>query len=365
MKIGLHSPLPPARTGVADYSAALLTALGRRAGVSVNASDGAAIDLYHIGNNQLHAEIYRRALDRPGVVVLHDAVLHHFLLGFLDQAAYGEEFVHNYGEWTRDLAGALWRSRTRSAQDPRYFRYPMLRRIIEASRAVVVHNPAAAAIAMHHGPGARIVEIPHLFAPPAQPPPAEAMRLRQRLGVAPEVVLFGVFGHLRESKRLMPTLRAFERVRRAGPRCALLVAGDFASADLARAVAPELTKAGVVRAGYLPEFEFWLHAAAVDVAINLRYPAAGESSGIAIRLMGLGKPLLVSAGEENARFPEESCVRVDPGPAEEDMLAASMLWLAQDRGARESIGRCAAGHVRREHDLDRVAGCYLDLLASV
>src|SRR5207253_9475044 len=38
------------------------------------------IALYHLGNNALHAAIYRRALDEPGVVVLHDAVLQHFLL---------------------------------------------------------------------------------------------------------------------------------------------------------------------------------------------------------------------------------------------------------------------------------------------
>ena len=31
--------------------------------------------------------------------------------------------------------------------DPRYFQFPMLRRILERSRGVIVHNPGAAAIA--------------------------------------------------------------------------------------------------------------------------------------------------------------------------------------------------------------------------
>jgi len=100
---GFYSPLPPARTGVADYAAALLAELRRHGRVEV-APRRCDVALYHLGNNALHADIYRRALERPGVVVLHDAVLHHFLLGQLDESAYIEEFVHNYGEWHRALA---------------------------------------------------------------------------------------------------------------------------------------------------------------------------------------------------------------------------------------------------------------------
>ncbi|HXN45258.1 MAG TPA: hypothetical protein VN893_01370, partial [Bryobacteraceae bacterium] len=87
MTVGFFSPLPPARTGVAEYSAALIAALSKHCEVRVGDS-GAGVCLYHVGNNPLHAEIYRQALERPGVVVLHDAVLHHLLLGCLDRQAY-------------------------------------------------------------------------------------------------------------------------------------------------------------------------------------------------------------------------------------------------------------------------------------
>ncbi len=87
--------------------------------------------------------------------------------------------------------------------------------------------------------------------------------------------------------------------------------------------------AGIVRIGYLDERDFWLCASAVDACINLRYPMAGETSMIAIRLMGLGKTVLVSAGDETSRFPEAACVRVDPGQAEEEMLAEYLVWLAR------------------------------------
>src|SRR5215211_1899215 len=113
MVVGFHSPLPPARTGVADYSATLLTGLRALGDVQVAASR-ADVHLYHIGNNVLHWEIYRRALSEPGVVVLHDALLQHLFMGALDEAGYVAEFVFNYGGWSRDLAEDLWRGKASS-----------------------------------------------------------------------------------------------------------------------------------------------------------------------------------------------------------------------------------------------------------
>ena len=361
MTAGFHAPLEPARTGVANYAAALLAALGRMDRVEAGATK-ADVHLYHLGNNQLHRRIYQRALERPGVAVLHDAVLMHFFLGWLERPAFLEEFIYSYGEWTRDLAAELWAGRSRSAQDPRYFQYPMLRRIAECSRALVVHNPAAARMVAAHAPGARVVEIPHLFRPPELPALWEVIRFRQELGAPP--FLFGVFGYLRESKRLLAVLRAFETLRRAGCDAALLVAGEFASTDLARAAAPLLEAPGVFRFGYAPERRFWLLASAVDACINLRYPAAGETSGVTIRLMGIGKPVVMSAGEETARFPEGACLKVDHGPGEAEMLAEYMLWLANSREVARELGLRGGQYIREHHALDAVARQYWEVLRA-
>lgn len=344
---------------MADYSAALLRGLRKLGSVEVNRP--ADIALYHIGNNQLHHEIYQRALSHPGVVAIHDAVIHHYFLGALSESEYIAEFTYNYGDWMADCARELWRGRARSATDPRYFRYPMLRRIAETSLGVVVHNPAATRVVKEHAPGARVAEIPHLFDPPALPPAYDVERLRRQLGCSGQTLLCGVFGYLRESKRLAGLLRTFTRVReKADVR--LLVAGQFASGDLARSVEDLLASPGIVRTGYLSEGEFWRHAAAVDVCVNLRYPAAGESSGIAIRLMGIGKPVILTDGPESVGFPTEACLRADSGENEEEEVAAYLLWLAADAGSRAAIGTRAAAFIWSEHALDRAARLYWDLL---
>jgi glycosyltransferase involved in cell wall biosynthesis len=354
--------MPPAPTGVADYAFRLLQELRRFGSVEVNASR-ADVFLYHLGNNQLHREIYRRALERPGVVVLHDAVLHHFFLGALDRQRYIEEFVYNYGEWARGLAERLWEDRARSAQDPRYFRYPMLRRITEVSRAVVVHNPAAARMVREHCAAARVVEVPFPVWRPAVAPECELVRWRKQAGLGLRTVLFGVFGHLRESKRLGTVLRAWCEVQRARVPAALVLAGDFQSEELERAVAPLLE--GVIRAERLSDAEFWKLVAACDVVVNLRYPAAGETSGVGMTAMGLGKAVLFSATEETSMLPPDACLRIEPGIGERASLVEHMIWLATFPGHAREVGRRAAVWVREHHAPEVVAERYWELLRAL
>jgi hypothetical protein len=102
----------------------------------------------------------------------------------------------------------------------------------------------------------------------------------------------------------------------------------------------------------------------VDACVNLRYPAAGETSGISIRLMSLGKPVLVTASEEVSRFPAAACLRVDAGITEEEMLADYMVWLAKFPDDARSIGQRAAEHIREFHGAGRVAGLYWQALAD-
>jgi glycosyltransferase involved in cell wall biosynthesis len=360
MKIGLISPMPPDRSGVADYAAGLAEGLRRYAEIRLVNRPGPAYDnfLYQVGNNPLHLAAYRGALARPGITVLHDAVLHHLLLGALDEQAYVAEFTYNYGEWMRGLALELWRSRSRSASDARYFSFPMLRRIVERSRAVVVHNPGAGRMVKEAVPEARLALIPHYFVPPR--PPGGTGDLRDRLGIARGEIVVGVFGYLRPSKRIGSVLQAMPALRRAR----LLLVGEFVSPELEASLAPQLAAVRAVRLGHVPEAEFWRLAAMTDICVNLRYPTAGETSGIAIKMMGIGKPVLVTAAEETASYPELSVIRIDPGEPEVEMLAHYLRALSESEDMRREIGRRAAAHIAEHHTLDKVVRMYLDLVRT-
>ena len=186
--VGFYSPLPPARTGVADYAAALLAAL-RRHGTRGSRTRGMRTSRFITwATISCIARSTGARWSGPGVVVLHDAVLHHFFLGSLDRAATSKSSstttANGIAGWRKNCgAGAPVRAST-----SRYFDYPMLKRIAERSRAVVVHNPAAARMVREHAPGAAVVEIPHLFAPP---------RAAGRLGSDPHAPAAGRSGAAR------------------------------------------------------------------------------------------------------------------------------------------------------------------------
>ena len=241
----------------------------------------------------------------------------------------------------------------------------MIKRAAAAARAVVVHNEAAAEIVRRHAPRARVVEIPLLFSPPPAPPACEVERLRAELGVRPSTTWFAVFGYLRESKRLLSTLRAYAALRKRRQDVAMLIAGDWGSVDLQRAVEPWMGSPGVIRVGHTPKALFWKLAHACDVCVNLRYPTAGESSAIGIHLMGIGKPVLVTRGGETAEFPDSACIRIDPDETEPEMLLECFEWLSAHPRERAAMGALAAGYIAEHHDLEAVARRYWELIREL
>ena len=372
MKIALVSPLPPARTGVAEYASTLQKELSRHARVtaieSPNLSELETFDacLYQIGNNQLHGDGYEAALRVRGIAVLHDVVLHHFMLGRLSREDYIEEFVFNYGEWLRHVAEELWQDRVLSAADHRYFDYPMIRRILESSRAVIVHNPKAKRMvsetAGEAGFNPPVFEIPHFAAAPEPPSDPERAAIRAGLGVPAGAVVIAVFGYMRPSKRLRSLVNAAKLLT---TPYRLLLAGDFVSPEYEATVSALLHNVPSIRLPFVPQDEFWRLVAITDICVNLRYPSAGETSGIAAKLTAAGKTLIVTGGEEYSGYPEGAVLKVDPGESEVELLAHYLCALASEPEMRSAIGGRAARFAAEYQSIERVGELYMQALYRV
>jgi hypothetical protein len=81
-------------------------------------------------------------------------------------------------------------------------------------------------------------------------------------------------------------------------------------------------------------------------------------------MMGIGKPVLVTAGDETSRFPEDACIRIDPGVAELPMLTEYMMWLSEFPEKAREAGQRAAAYIASRHSPAGVARSYFDLLSS-
>jgi glycosyltransferase involved in cell wall biosynthesis len=354
VKVAYYSPLPPERSGVADYSALLLPELRRRVEVVVvrrgrRRPVPADVALYHVGNDpETHGWIVDALLRRPGVVVLHDFVLHHLVagltLGRKDGPAYLAAMEREAGVPGRLLAHGVLEGRVPPPWETRPDEFPLAGDVLAAATGLIVHSRFVEERVWAAGFRGPVWRIPH---------PAWRMDDVAAATVAGRPV-FGCFGHLNPSKRIPQLLEAFALVRARQPDARLLLVGPAAPGF---DVAPHLGD-GVERIDYVPEEELWSLLAACDACVSLRSPTMGETSGIAIRALALGRPLVVSDVGWFSELPDDVALRVPVGDDEVPALAASLELLATSEATQQTMSEAASAYAEREHDLVRVAEAY-------
>src|SRR6266511_1595300 len=151
MRVAYYSPLAPEPSGVADYSSLLLPALRCRIEVEVVPTGrkrrlrGADVALYHVGNDpDAHGWIVDALRRRPGVVVLHDFVVHHLVAGITlgrgDGRAYLDAMEREAGVVGRLLAYAVMDKRIQPLWDTRPEEVPLAGSILDLAAGLVVHS---------------------------------------------------------------------------------------------------------------------------------------------------------------------------------------------------------------------------------
>ena len=319
MKVAMVTPMPPTRTGVAHYASMLVPALRERIDLEVIDTDNRQPTtddvIYQLGNNPHHAFAYRAAMRQPGVIVLHDIVLHHLIVEMSlargDVDGYVAAMQANHGE-----VGAAW-ARGRAAglhSEMGNFMLPASIEVANRSRAVIVHNRWAADRLASLGVRTSIHVVPHPYQPSQS---VSGREIREKHGFSPTDRLIGLFGFLTSAKRSEIVLKAFSRAHDGMPNLRLLVVGEAApNIDLIA-----LGAEGVTFTGYVPDQEFPEYFAGVDRLVNLRYPTAGETSGTLIRAFDAGKPVAVSDYAQFAELPDDCVAKIPFGDREVDALA--------------------------------------------
>jgi glycosyltransferase involved in cell wall biosynthesis/SAM-dependent methyltransferase len=369
MRIALVSPMPPARSGIADYSAALASALGELAKATVISGDQAQFEatafdqiVYQIGNNSLHAFVYERALEIPGVVVLHEPNLHHLVADMTIRRGDWDGYLREV-EYDGGKQALAYARRVRALEaPPDYAGLPMLRRLLERSRAVIVHSTHAEVEVRKAGFCGPLARIPH----GARTPEVDGTPYRRSLGLNGKTPLIGVFGFLKPYKRVREALRAFRRLLKRQPSARMLLAGEaHPELPLERIVLESELAESVRLMGYLPPEDLDGYMAACDIVLNLRYPTAGESSGTLLRALGLGKPALVSDVGAFSELPDSICLKVPVGELEEDTLIEYLEMLISRPDVALAMGNRARQWVREECAWDLVARRYVTFMEAI
>jgi glycosyltransferase involved in cell wall biosynthesis len=389
LRLAIFAPVPPAPTGVADYVAELLpllpdaweidlfvdqepgavdAAVQARAGIHPHPEWDRRrrdrpydLQIYQVGNNTAHAYTLPYVTRAPGLLVLHDAMLH--TSRFTDHLSRAD--FAGYRAVARasrpDVGRAIGHLAAAGLAGPSIFRaFPLCEDLVRASLRTVVHGePLAAWLRGLVGPVAALAEsaasapIVETVVHWRQVPPADPARVaswRQRVGADDDSPLIGTFGYIGAAHRLDLIIEALAPLasRRA---FRLVVAG---AVDPTLGLEELAAAAGLGErihwAGRLPAEDFGALMRASDLALNLRYPTARASSGTMQQLLQLGIPTVIHDLLHLTDIPPGAVARVPTGRRETelDSLAAVLdTWLA-DPDARVLAGRRAAAWAATE-----------------
>ena len=350
MKINWFSPLPPARTDIAHYTARVLPALCERAeatlwtdqkewdkelekfarvrrfhGADINWTEfnRADITFYHIGNNPLfHGDIWRLSQRAPGVIVLHDIRLHHFFDGLYreqnhDRAGYFALMERYYGAESLPDAQLCYDSDARNINEMAEL-YPLTPLACAGALGALTHTREAFQLLQ------KDAKQPLAYAPlPFATPPT----LNKKRANTPPYRLI-VFGYLGRNRRLREILQALAGLPEKS-RFRLDIYGEVTdNAELMADISRLKLRSFAAIHGFVPEAELDAALHNAHLAFNLRYPTMGEASGSQLRIWAHGLPAMVTQVGWYAALDAETVAFVRPEREVEDIQAHLRDFLA-------------------------------------
>ena len=354
VKVAYYSPLPPERSGIADYSRAALAgtrpprrARGRQARTHPpgrsgrcpvsrrQRSGGARLD-HRCAEKKAGCRRPARFRSPPSRRRAHDRPQGRPRLSRRDGTRRGIP--------GRLLAHGVLDGRVPPPWETSPAEFPLVGEVLANATGLIVHSHYVEERAREAGYRGPVWRVEHPAWPPVDVEPA---------GIEGRP-LFGCFGHLNASKRIPQLIQAFGLVRERHPHAKLLLVGPASPGF----DADRLVTDGVERIGYVEEDRLWSLMASCDACISLRAPTMGETSGSAIRALSLGRPLVVSDLGWFSELPDDVALKVPVDDDEIASIATALELLASSEPTQLAMSDAARSYVEREHDLGRVAEEY-------
>jgi glycosyltransferase involved in cell wall biosynthesis len=359
MRLNWFSPLPPAATGVAQYTRRLLPALAKRAEVILwtdqeewdrsletfarvrpyrlanvpwDEFNRAEVNVYQLGNHHaFHGTIWEISRRQPGLVVLHDFCLQDLVQTVHRQAndisGYCDLMQRHYGVAGGRWAGMVWSNELTGVLFADAF--PLTAAAVENALGVVVHTRSAFELLR----GADRWPVALLPLPYAATPRGADHRPRGH-GRPYRLI---VPGPPRSNRRVAPLLRALQAFP-LREHFHLDIFGSLADELDVHKLIRTLGIAGQVSAhGAVPEGRLEAALGAADLAVNLCFPAMEEPSASQLQIWDHALPSLVSRLGWFATLSEDSVAFVRPEREVADLHGHLQAFLSQP-GAYAHLG---------------------------
>ncbi len=381
-------PLPPERSGIANYSAKLLPHLGRHYDIICVADQGRIADssikasfairdlawfeehvssfdriVYQFGNSPAHKHLFELARRHPGVAVLHDFFLSDALAWMTDYQYASNAFLAELYESHGFSAVQYDRQNGRIAARSRY---PCNGTVLCENLAVIVHSRYSRELAREwYGDGVadKIREVPFI---PYGPPATDRVSARRRLGLSEDFFVVCSFGWITRPKLSDRLLSSWLKSALAKDRKNVLVfigetpdpeytAQLFGKIRTAKAASP------IQITGFADDATYRDYLSSADVAVQLRTSSRGETSGTIFDCLRCGLPVIANAHGSAAEFPDDVICKISE-EFRDDELADTLTRLRTDHDWRSGFSHSGQSYLEKAHHPAMVAGRYHQII---
>jgi glycosyltransferase involved in cell wall biosynthesis len=373
-RIAWLSPMPPAKSGIATYSRAVLAGLDRIGYTRekhriapiwpVKQKHSATLPwhtmaIYHLGNNvEFHGDIYDHAIRTPGLVVIHDLALDEFVLGMIARA-----HPFGYQAMREAILNAPRLEGFPEAERNEPLRIPTIAHAARHARGIVVHSAFVERYLRAFGCRTPVYVAPHPVVEREQDVRRAEKRsavLRGPLESMGMRTLVGMFGDHNAAKLIDIVLASVARLPE--DVHVVLVGRRIPGYDVVPVVRASGLGGRVSVHTDVSDEDFLAWMCAADISVDLRFPHRGEVSGSLARSMQCGRPAVVSATGTYLDIPEDLVVHVPPGRLDPAELAVTLERLAADEGLRRRIGEAAAAHMAERARSEATARIYAEAI---
>jgi 2-polyprenyl-3-methyl-5-hydroxy-6-metoxy-1,4-benzoquinol methylase/glycosyltransferase involved in cell wall biosynthesis len=388
MKLAYFSPLNPQPSGISDYSEELLPFLSTGADITLfvdgfNPDERQALAkfpimdyrrdagvlgslatfdavIYHMGNDhRYHAGMLDVMRQNPGVVVFHDFALQDFFYGLAlerdDLDLYLNEVAACHGERARSEAARAMATGATPSQLSRPTEFPLNCRLARAAEGIIVHSRWSESRFRELAPA---TPVWHVAMPVRNP-------LIQHEPVGNGEIRIANFGLITPGKGIEHGLRVLAQLKETHRFRYTLVGDPNPFFDVRELIRQYRMEDRVAITGHLPMAEFEEFIGRTDIALNIRERTVGETSASLCRLLGAGVCSIVSNVGWYAELPANCVVKVPLESHIDALLSAYLRRLIEDTKLRERIGENAQRYALAEHNLERGAAAYLNVIETV
>lgn len=394
-RIAFFTPLPPLKSGISDYSVDILNELSNYFIIDVfidenykpecKLADNVTVYgcgqfdikrneytdvIYQMGNSEYHSYMIDYIKDYPGTLVLHDYNLHGLLYHLALKNSNMEKYKkYLYEDYDKEKINKYIDDLSSSRIHPMIYEMSCNGVVANYANKIIVHSDYAKKLLLEKDIKRNVKKI-FLYADIKEI--INSKEIRSCLNINSNKIVLSAFGHIHETKRIMPLMKAFLTLSNKYDQVVLYLVGEPSISiekELKQYIKTNNLSDRVIITGYTELNVFEKYIDASDICLNLRYPYNGESSASLMRILSKGKCSVINDLGSFSEVPDQCCVKIKSPEYMADSEEVETIYnkleeLVSNPQLITTIGANARRYAEDKLDIKKIAKEYADFITE-